>query len=184
MPQGRDATLVLIIETLQRILSFGTLQQSPQFCEAFSSTLLEPISNESLKGKSSYYLTTITRLKKRSLLDPVLQTTLCDLWRTFASNEREPVYNSLKQVALPKLAQLLSQDLSSDSGEQQVSSAIIILNAILDGRPKGLGADIFPQFAQALFTVLARTDDDSVIQEGLECLTYVVRKDYEQLGNW
>lgn len=61
---------------------------------------------------------------------------------------------------------------------------MVVINAILDGRPSPMGDNLFAPIAQALFSTLNRTDDDNVLQDGLECLTYVVRKDVDQLTQW
>lgn len=114
----------------------------------------------------------------------MLQGTLCDLMRTYSSSQSTTVYESLVRTALPRLAELLGQTGQDDETRQQVESSMVLLNAILDGRPSPLGEGIFTTIAPSLFNTLNRTDDDNVLQEGLECLTYVVRKDVNQLMQW
>jgi hypothetical protein len=114
----------------------------------------------------------------------MLQATLCDLLRAYSSSSSNFVYESLVQLALPHLAQLLGQTGQDDDTRQQVDSAMVIVNAIFDGRASPMGQGVFDPIAQPLFDTLGRTDDDNVLQEGLECLTYVVRKDVGQLMQW
>lgn len=71
-----------------------------------------------------------------------------------------------------------------DDTRQQVISSITVINAIFDGRPSPIGPGLFATVGQALFDTLNRTDDDNVLQDGLDCLTYVVRKDVNQLIQW
>lgn len=61
---------------------------------------------------------------------------------------------------------------------------MVVINAIFDGRPSPMGDGLFAPIGQALFSTVNRTDDDNVLQDGLECLTYVVRKDVDQLMQW
>lgn len=60
----------------------------------------------------------------------------------------------------------------------------MVIGAILDGRPSPLGEGIFKAIGQSMFDTLSRTDDANILQEGLVCLTYVVRKDVDQLMQW
>lgn len=78
----------------------------------------------------------------------------------------------------------MSQDGEDDDARQQVWSAMVVINSVFDGRPTTMGEGLFATVAQALFDTLTRTDDDNVLQDGLECLTYVVRKDVGQLIEW
>jgi hypothetical protein len=119
-----------------------------------------------------------------NISDPSLQDNLCEVIRAYAKLTTPAVYDSLLYIALPQLGQLLSQQAQNDESRQQVESAIVVLNAICDARPSPIGDGFFDVIGQALFTILSRTDDDNVLQEGIECLTYVVRKDIGQLMNW
>ena len=78
----------------------------------------------------------------------------------------------------------MSQNGEDDDARQQIWSAMVVINSIFDGRPSPMGEGLFATVAQALFDTLSRTDDDNVLQDGLECLTYVVRKDVGQLIAW
>lgn len=115
--------------------------------------------------------------------DPLLSSTLSDLFRTLSSSPSPFTEQSLQQVALPRLAQLLEQE-ETDETRPFIDAGIVALNAIFDGRPTPLGSGFFSPVAAAVFGVLSRTEDDSVLQEGLECLTFVVRKDVDQLIQW
>lgn len=72
----------------------------------------------------------------------------------------------------------------NDETRPQIDSSIVMLNSVLDGRPAPLGQEIVAPILPALFGILQRTEDDSVFQEGLECLTYIIRKDIDQLTQW
>lgn len=114
----------------------------------------------------------------------MLQATLCDLLTAYSTSSSNFVYESLVQLALPQLAQLLGQTGQDDDTRQQVDSSMVVVNAIFDGMPTPMGEGVFGAVAQPLFDTLGRTDDDNILQEGLECLTYVVRKDVSQLMQW
>ena len=123
------------------------------------------------------------KLTSHCVPDPLLSSTLSDLFRTLSSSSSPVMEQSLRQVALPRLAQLLEQE-ENDETRPLIDAGVVALNAILDGRPTPLGSGFFAPVASAVFGVLSRTEDDSVLQEGLECLTFVVRKDVDQLIQW
>ena len=123
------------------------------------------------------------KLTSHRVSDPLLSSTLSDLFRTLSSSSSPVMEQSLRQVALPRLAQLLEQE-ENDETRPLIDAGVVALNAILDGRPTPLGSGLFAPVASAVFGVLSRTEDDSVLQEGLECFTFVVRKDVDQLIQW
>jgi hypothetical protein len=49
--QTREGTLMLVLETLQRTLALGSVQQNGQLCNQFVSTLILPVVNGSLKSE-------------------------------------------------------------------------------------------------------------------------------------
>lgn len=72
----------------------------------------------------------------------------------------------------------------TEETRQQIVSSVVTINSIFDGRPTPLGDGLFGRVANELFSVLSQTEDDNILQEGLESLTFVVRKDVDQLINW
>ena len=116
-------------------------------------------------------------------LDPLLSATLADLFRAFAASPTAHVTGTLSRIILPKLAEMLAMP-ENDETRPQIDSSIVMLNSILDGRPSPLGQELVAPVLPTLCTILQRTEDDSVLQEGLECLTYIVRKDIDQLTHW
>ena len=113
----------------------------------------------------------------------MVSTTLGDLYRTFASSQTAAVYQSLVRVSLPRLAGVLFLP-EDEHTRLQISSAIVAVDGIFDGRPAPFGDGVFASIGPALLSILKRTDDDNVLQEGLECMNLVVRKDTEEFLNW
>lgn len=117
------------------------------------------------------------------LSDPLLSSALCDLFRSLSQSSEAGVYKALVSSALPELSRIITVP-ETEATRSQIGAAMTILNSIFDGRPSPLGQGFFAAAADALFTAMARTEDDGVLQEGLECLTFVVRKDVQQLLQW
>lgn len=53
MSQAREGVLMLILETLERTLKLGTVQEDQQLCNDVMSATLQPVMNGSLKSKLS-----------------------------------------------------------------------------------------------------------------------------------
>lgn len=51
VPQAREGTLVLVLETLQRTIALGSIQQNAQLCNELVSALIQPVTNGSLRSK-------------------------------------------------------------------------------------------------------------------------------------
>jgi hypothetical protein len=113
----------------------------------------------------------------------LLSSALGVLITTFSSSPLPSVHQSLVDVLLPSLSRLLEQP-ENDDTRASIASAVTAIDNILDGRPTPLGEHVFNTIGQPLFDLLGRTEDDSILQEGLECLTLVIRKDIGQLINW
>lgn len=115
--------------------------------------------------------------------DPLLSATLADLFRSFAASPVAHISYILSQVVLPKIAEMLCMP-ENDKTRPQIDTSIVMLNSILNGHPGPFGNALIDPILPALFSILRNTEDDSVLQEGLECLTYIVRKDIDQLIRW
>lgn len=72
----------------------------------------------------------------------------------------------------------------NDDSRPVLIAVISAIDSILDGMRAPLAHGTFTAVAESLFTILRRTEDDSILQEGLECLTFVIRKNVRQLTQW
>jgi hypothetical protein len=58
--QVRDGTLMLVLETIQRILGLGTVQQNARLCNDLAQSLMQPVVNGSLKSECFAILSLIS----------------------------------------------------------------------------------------------------------------------------
>ncbi|KAG6849551.1 hypothetical protein H0H93_007499 [Arthromyces matolae] len=66
-----------------------------------------------------------------------------------------------------------------------VSSAIDLVTSLAQGSPEsGLGEGFFALIAPSLFKCLGEAEDRDVLQNGIACLTVIIRKDTNQLLSW
>ncbi|KZV81039.1 ARM repeat-containing protein [Exidia glandulosa HHB12029] len=143
-------------------------------------------------------LVTVLSLENGSWLTPdltaMLSNALLDVW---AKNVKDPILLSVLEdafIALAKaqyqaaltssLSRLCATLVEARVEESWVaSSALQLVIALLQGAPAegGLGDGVFAQLAPGLFGALERIDDRDVLQNGIVCLTQVVRKDCAQV---
>jgi len=111
-------------------------------------------------------------------------------------------YETSVQQALPVLIDAIrrstrsaAENPSPETGSGGVSlsdgawlggSAIDLVCSLIEGAPKdsGLGEGFFAHLAPALFACLDSAEDRDVLQNGVTCLTLIVRKDCNQLMSW
>ncbi|KAG0343942.1 hypothetical protein BG004_004876 [Podila humilis] len=89
---------------------------------------------------------------------------------------------ALSARAMPVLVNMIS---SENPDKQLVSSAIYLLNSLIQGAATPLPQNYVAQFFPNLMSVLLTTDtNDDILQRGQECLILVLRKDIQQIINW
>ncbi|KAG6841729.1 hypothetical protein C0991_007615 [Blastosporella zonata] len=108
---------------------------------------------------------------------------LTDIFTTLARSPASGVYEVVVKQALPPLSAAIA---SASADESWVAgSAIEIVTSIIQGSPEsGLGEGFFALVAPNLFKCLGESADRDVLQNGIVCLTVVIRKDCNQLVSW
>ncbi|KAG8991743.1 hypothetical protein FRB93_002589 [Tulasnella sp. JGI-2019a] len=119
----------------------------------------------------------------KNIKDPVLLSSLSDIFLALAKCPVPTVYQAVVKNTVPTLANAISH---SGAGENWISSsAIDLVTSLMRGATKGqLGEGFFAVLGPALFNCILVTEDREVIQNGIECLTMVIRKGCDQLMNF
>ncbi|KAH7924492.1 ARM repeat-containing protein [Leucogyrophana mollusca] len=115
--------------------------------------------------------------------DPIFLSIFTDIITSLASATSEGVYETVAKQALPTLCNAIA---TSKPNESWIAgSAIDLIASLVQGAPEtGLGEGFFPLLAPSLFNCLKEAEDRDVLQNGVICLTLVVRKDCGQLLSW
>lgn len=113
----------------------------------------------------------------------MLNASIGEVLRTFASIDTPIVLQVLIQTTLPTLSQSI-QDLLHDPFSPTASSAVDLVDSVFSGRPSPLGQGLFDAIAGTLFRVMEKTEDRDVVQAELGVIESVVRKDVDQLLQW
>lgn len=118
-----------------------------------------------------------------ALTDPLLGSTIADVFASLSASPSPVVQSVLLNEALPALASTMTE-LRTDPSSIRAASALEITNSIFSRFPSPLPAGAYERVAEILFEVLGATDDRDIIQTGLDVVTTVIRKDVDQLLNW
>ncbi|KXN85718.1 Importin-9 [Leucoagaricus sp. SymC.cos] len=115
--------------------------------------------------------------------DPIFISILTDILATLAGATASGVYEAVVKSALPPLNNAIAQAKKEESWI--ASTAIDLVTSLARGAPEsGLGEGFFSLIAPALFASLGEAEDRDMIQNGIECLTLIVRKDCNQIMSW
>lgn len=102
--------------------------------------------------------------------DPLLVDAIADLFKTLSTSPSDAVTSVLRQKALPYFASALAEPPISES--PFTAPATMVLESIFEGRPSPIGEGLFATFGDALFAVVTRADDASILQvSGQMCVT-------------
>ncbi|KAG6911255.1 hypothetical protein DXG01_002093 [Tephrocybe rancida] len=153
-----DDTLTLVLETLSVVLEVDKAKWiSTEMADSLVLALLE------VWNKNNKVLT--------------------DIFSTLTASSAHGVYEAVVKQALPPLSVAIA---SAKAEESWVAgSAIELVTSLVQGSPEsGLGEGFFALFAPNLFKCLGEAEDRDVLQNGIVCLTVVIRKDCNQLVSW
>ncbi|EJD03488.1 ARM repeat-containing protein [Fomitiporia mediterranea MF3/22] len=159
-----EDTLSLVLETLSSVVNVGKgAWISPELAEQLSTAML--------------------RVWVHNNKDPILISILTDIFTSIASSSKPDVYQSVVKTSLPNLCNAIT---TAKSDECWVtSSAIELVTSLVEGAPEGgLGEGFFATLAPCLFECLRTAEDRDVLQNGVLCLTWIVRKDVKQILEW
>ncbi|KAL1749221.1 armadillo-type protein [Schizophyllum fasciatum] len=128
-------------------------------------------------------VTALLDVWKKNNKDPIFESILSDIFEALASSKANGVYQAVVQKALPELCSNLN---SAKPDESWVTSTgIELITSMVKGAPEGgLGDGFVSAMAPSLFHCLAQSEDRDVLQNGVSCLTTIVRKDCKQLAAW
>ncbi|KAF9260865.1 ARM repeat-containing protein [Marasmius fiardii PR-910] len=115
--------------------------------------------------------------------DPIFLSIFPDIVNSLAGSKTPGIYEVVVKQALPALCTSISS--ASQDHSYIASSAIELVGSLVRAAADGnLGEGFFNLLAPNLFKCLAEAEDRDVLQNGITCLTLVVRKDCVQLLNW
>ncbi|KAG6857312.1 hypothetical protein H0H87_006505 [Tephrocybe sp. NHM501043] len=159
-----DDTLTLVLETLAVVLEVEKAKWlTTEMAESLVLALLE-VWNKNNK-------------------DPIFLSILTDIFATLSGSSAPGIYEAVVKQALPPL----SVAVASASAEESwiAGTAIELITSLVQGSPeRGLGDGFFALVAPNLFKCLGEAGDRDVLQNGIVCLTVVIRKDCNQLLSW
>ncbi|KIM88892.1 hypothetical protein PILCRDRAFT_244255 [Piloderma croceum F 1598] len=115
--------------------------------------------------------------------DPIFLSIFTDIFTALASSPAQNVYETVVKQALPTLCTSIG---SAKPEESWIAgSAIDLVSSLVKGAPEsGLGDGFFALLAPNLFVCLKQAEDRDILQNGVVCLTLVIRKDCNQLLSW
>ncbi|KAF8167572.1 armadillo-type protein [Crassisporium funariophilum] len=114
--------------------------------------------------------------------DPIFISILTDILTSLSSSS-SGIYETVVKQALPHLSTAIT---SAKKEESWIAgSAIDLVSSLVKGSPQtGLGEGFFALLAPNLFSCLSEAEDRDVLQNGIACLTLIIRKDCNQLLSW
>ncbi|KAJ6520160.1 armadillo-type protein [Mycena sanguinolenta] len=115
--------------------------------------------------------------------DPIFLSNVDNILTSLASSSADGIYQTVVKQALPNLCQAMTAAPLDESWI--TSSAIELVSSLATGASEGnLGDGFFALLAPSLFKCLAVAEDRDVIQNGISCLTLIIRRDCGQLLSW
>ncbi|KAH0837873.1 armadillo-type protein [Lanmaoa asiatica] len=115
--------------------------------------------------------------------DPIFLSIFTDILASLAKSPGPGVYETVVKQALPTLCTSIT---TAEPEESWIAgSAIDLVSSLIRGAPEsGLGDGFFALLAPNLFNCLENAEDRDVLQNGIVCLTLIVRKDCSQILSW
>jgi hypothetical protein len=184
LPDTTENTLVLVLDAIQSSLKVAGTSLDAATASSLVAAVLTiwfekpegvftPLSVQSF----------VADLFLLFLKDPLLGSSISDIFGALSSSPSPVVQNTLLTEALPALVATMAK-FNNDSASIHAAAALDIANAIFNRFPTPLPAGAFDGIAPSLFEMLSGTEDRDVIQTSLDIVTTVIRKDVDQLLNW
>ena len=179
LTQASEDTLILIIETVQAVVVEET-----DSGEATTAALVEPaIIGEVVKAALQVWA--------QSAQDIILLSVVSDLLESLAASKQPGVPQVIVQQSLPFLAAAIGSTLSEQvdtSADNEPSAlaetAVELAKSVLDGADPSALRGAVNVLCPNLFRVLSVSQDRDVLQNGIECLTLLVKKSTKELIDW
>ncbi|CCL98539.1 uncharacterized protein FIBRA_00538 [Fibroporia radiculosa] len=119
----------------------------------------------------------------RNNKDPLFISVLTEILDSLASSSAPDVYETVVRRALPALSNAITA--STEKEHWITGAAIDLASSLARGAPEtGLGEGFVGLLSPGLFLALRTIEDRDVIQNGILCLTLIIRKDFGQLQSW
>ncbi|KAF8346879.1 armadillo-type protein [Amanita rubescens] len=184
--QGEDGALVPFAGRIARDLGPLLLSTS----EDTLLIVLETISSVLRINETSWLDTelanalvlAILQVWNKNIRDPIFISILADIMSLLASSPSNGVNEIVVKQAVPVLTNALASAKPIESWI--TSSAIDLLNSIVEGRADGLQEGFFAHVAPGLFKCLSDAEDRDILQNGIKCLTSIIQKDCSQIVAW
>ncbi|KAJ7040268.1 ARM repeat-containing protein [Mycena alexandri] len=155
------------------------------------SLVLETLSVVVQVDKGSWLTTELADSSVRAILevwtknnkDPIFLSNVDNILTSLTSSTAPGIYETVVKQALPNLCQAMAAAPLDESWI--TSSAIDLVSSLMNGASDGaLGDGFFAVLAPSLFKALGEAEDRDVLQNGISCLTLIIRKDCGQLLSW
>ncbi|KAL1950948.1 hypothetical protein VTO73DRAFT_97 [Trametes versicolor] len=164
LPVTSEDTLTLVLETLAVVVQ---IDEGKWITEDLARSIVVAVLDVWMKNNK----------------DPIFISILTDVLESLASSPAPGIYLTVVRQALPALCNAIMSSTAVDSWV--ASAAIELVSSLASGAPEtGLGEGFFAMLAPSLFSCLRTTEDRDVIQNGIACLTLLIRKDVNQLVSW
>ncbi|TKY91057.1 hypothetical protein EX895_001056 [Sporisorium graminicola] len=179
LTQASEDTLILIIETVQAVVVEET-----DSGEATTTALVEPaIIGEIVRAALQVWAP--------NARDIILLSVVSDLLESLAGSKQPGVPQVIVQQSLPFLAAAIGSSVpdqpdTSTEGEPSAiaETAVELAKSVLDGANAAALRGAVNVLCPNLFKVLSTSQDRDVLQNGIECLTVLVKKCTQELVDW
>lgn len=165
-----EDTLLIVLETISSVLRIdGASWLDTELANALVLAILQ-LWNKNIKGgcKFSFLLFIFNTYLKQ---DPIFISILTDIMSLLASSPGNGVNEIVVKQAVPALTNALA---SANPIESWItSSAIDLLNSIVEGRVDGLQEGFFAHVAPGLFKCLGDAEDRDILQVFMSFSVYL-----------
>ncbi len=179
LTQASEDTLILIIETVQAVIVEETDDGA-----ASTAALVEPATvGEIVKAALQVWAP--------NAKDIILLSVISDLLESLSGSKQPGVSQIIVQQSLPFLAAAIGSSLSDqntstadDEPSALAETAIELVKSVLDGAPPAALRGAVNVVCPNLFHVLSVSQDRDVLQNGIQCMTVLVKKCTSELLDW
>ncbi|CDZ96419.1 Predicted importin 9 [Phaffia rhodozyma] len=163
--QAGDEVLALVLESLRAVLGVDESALEPGLMGQLVDVLLE--------------------VWAKNVKDPIISSTFEDLFAHLASTPSTAAYAALGSHSIPRLCTTISSVNYADPDSTTLAGAAVeLLSNIFRGRRAGLdpeGKGWTGLVANAIFPCLIHGDDMELVQNGVEVLILLIRKDCQTI---
>ncbi|PWN46726.1 ARM repeat-containing protein [Violaceomyces palustris] len=179
LTRASEDTLVLVVETIQSVLAEDRDLEGEEVAGALIHNEVEPEVIGNLVEASLQVWAPNAR-------DIILLSVVSDLLESLASSKSSIISRVVVERSLPILSAAIVDSLKEEEEEEEepsalAESAVELTLAVLQGAKADHLQGVVGVLCPNLFRVLRKSKDRDVIQNGLECLTLLVKKSHLEL---